>query len=243
MRQIRVTTVTLILSVACPAAQAGSAKSDQSNEARISILEVTPGKLSALDYQVVPERPGLSSWTGLYRDGDTWKWRTTQVRIGWAFDPFNQEDRPTGPWSGYHVSVVGEKQAPVVLVRGLPDLTSIEPKRAAYSTSAQLRRDDKSTLTLRLSEAKYTVKIEPLSGGPGTRCRLVLSSGNVRQILDTAGCNWDIVWAGDLDGDGKLDLLVRYPDDYSPELKLMLSSRAKPGELMRTVAVRKGWGE
>jgi hypothetical protein len=172
-----------------------------------------------------------------------WKWRSTQVRIGWAFNPFEDKDRPGGPWSGYHVSTVGEKLPPILLVRGLPDLTSIEPKRAAYSRSAELTVWDKSPLTLRLSEATFTVKMVPLSAGPDISCQLLLSLSNVSQVLDAAGCYWDIVWAGDLDGDGKLDLLVRYPDDYSPRLELMLSSRARHGELVRTVAVRKGWGE
>jgi hypothetical protein len=57
MRLIRVTTLTFALSTTCLATPAGNTQADQSPDARVSIIEVTPGKLSDLDYQVKSERP------------------------------------------------------------------------------------------------------------------------------------------------------------------------------------------
>jgi hypothetical protein len=48
-----------------------------------------------------------------------------------------------------------------------------------------------------------------------------------------------LLWAGDLDRDGKVDLLMDVSGHYSSmELRLYLSSRATPGELVREVALR-----
>jgi hypothetical protein len=45
-----------------------------------------------------------------------------------------------------------------------------------------------------------------------------------------------IVWAGDLDSDKKLDLLLEIPDSISSHLALFLSSYAETGELVRKIA-------
>jgi len=48
---------------------------------KIAILEASPGKVSQGDGQIVDEPIGISTWMGLYQDGDAYRWRTTQVRI------------------------------------------------------------------------------------------------------------------------------------------------------------------
>ena len=49
-----------------------------------------------------------------------------------------------------------------------------------------------------------------------------------------------IIWAGDIDGDKKLDMIVNLPETYaSPyHLRLYLSSYAKPGKHLSQVAER-----
>lgn len=80
--------------------------------------------------------------------------------------------------------------------------------------------------------------------------RLVLSRGGREQLLyqhaegdtgDTGG--WHLRWAGDLDGDGQLDLLLA-ADHHSnlSTLRLFLSSRAKKGGLVREVATLRTTG-
>jgi len=63
-----------------------------------------------------------------------------------------------------------------------------------------------------------------------------LIAGGKRQWLFKASRNGiDVVWAGDLDGDGKLDLFIRDSDE-GPTFYLFLSSAALPGELLHAVA-------
>ena len=77
--------------------------------------------------------------------------------------------------------------------------------------------------------------------------KLVLKQGKVSDtILDVKKGNYEggtgfyIIWAGDLDGDGNLDMFVNAPDHYATPfyLRLYLSSRATKGHLVKQVAER-----
>lgn len=70
---------------------------------------------------------------------------------------------------------------------------------------------------------------------------LVLVSGNTAQVLYSlkecgSDPGWSLLWAGDLDRDGKLDLYVNVNQHYNvSEKKLFLSSRAAKGQLVKEV--------
>jgi hypothetical protein len=72
--------------------------------------------------------------------------------------------------------------------------------------------------------------------------KVVLTDGRQTQVLYSADGFVDdphfyIEWAGDLDGDGKLDLVVNLSRKYSVHPhRLLLSSKASPTELVREVA-------
>jgi uncharacterized protein YneR len=52
---------------------------------------------------------------------------------------------------------------------------------------------------------------------------------------------WKLLWAGDVDGDGNLDLYVNLSSDgVGDEMKLFLSSQAKPGQLVREIVSSAG---
>ncbi|MFM9433868.1 hypothetical protein ACFDR9_000914 [Janthinobacterium sp. CG_23.3] len=69
---------------------------------------------------------------------------------------------------------------------------------------------------------------------------LELQVGEKRQALPQVGFNDEysrqakdhVLWAGDLDGDGKPDLLVKAADSLGDDIVMLLSSMAKPGELV-----------
>lgn len=73
--------------------------------------------------------------------------------------------------------------------------------------------------------------------------RLVLKSGDKAQTLYSLGwhcgedSSWSLIWAGDLDRDGKLDLYLSVSPGYSSEKRLFLSSQAGGGRLVREIAV------
>jgi hypothetical protein len=77
--------------------------------------------------------------------------------------------------------------------------------------------------------------------------KLVLAAGGTEQALYDLGgkggpmeAYWHLVWAGDADGDGKLDLYVDVSSHYNVSIrKLFLSSQAEGGELVREEAE---WG-
>lgn len=108
-------------------------------------------------------------------------------------------------------------------------------------------------LTLPDSPARYTLTLsckprKTLS--PSFRCPLVLSDGMQSQELfvytafpgeqehiSFTGTSPYFTWAGDLDGDGKLDLLVNTTNsENSGDLTLYLSSKAKNGALAGVAA-------
>ncbi len=101
---------------------------------------------------------------------------------------------------------------------------------------------------LKVDAFEYEIKI---TGDEGEKCwtdglpknaKLVLTSGNSSQILYTleecgSDPGWSLIWAGDLDKDGKLDLYVTVNQHYnSIERKLFLSSQADEGQLVAEVA-------
>lgn len=105
-----------------------------------------------------------------------------------------------------------------------------------------------------------TVNVGPRGGAPATLalprgkedgCRVVLTSGGRTQVLhDSFRCLYveegtsgrkvtpsdeqpQVLWAGDMDGDGKLDLLLQMSDHYNmSRVCLYLSTLARSGDLV-----------
>lgn len=106
-----------------------------------------------------------------------------------------------------------------------------------------------SPVRLKLEHASYELKV--IGSEEGEKCsddglpknaKLVLASGESEQILyslDECGNDpsWFLLWAGDLDRDGKLDFFVSVNQHYNvSEKKLFLSSAAGEGQLVEQVA-------
>jgi hypothetical protein len=68
---------------------------------------------------------------------------------------------------------------------------------------------------------------------PGRSPQLLLTIGETNQFITEVNESWGLVWAGDLDGDGKLDLIIHKEDNNGNSSKgIYLSSRAKSGSLV-----------
>lgn len=139
----------------------------------------------------------------------------------------------------------------IVLVRGLPRLRDRPLPTALIQQAVEPNRG----VVLRFGQGSYdlSVRCEDASAVDGQqqqKCELILEADSVKQSLFSysaylAGNDryWasevppTVVWAGDLDADGRLDLLLNTSDHYNvSELRLYLSSMAKAGELASEVA-------
>ena len=145
-------------------------------------------------------------------------------------DDVFEEDRVTVAWSPNTVSFA---------VRCMPTV------RAGRMESAQVTNHElqySGPLEIALGKKRYTVRLERVREDLAD-ARVVLSDGIIRQVLySTAGFVDDphflVEWAGDLDRDGRLDLVVNLSRKYSVHPhRLLLSTRAKKSELVGEAAV------
>ncbi len=214
------------------------AAGQRAKQARVHVLE--PGAWHGVD---VSARSG-ESWLGLYVTAEGSELRESKLTIKRVQDPLS--DIGTTHRTGKRVGV-GEALAPVFLVKGAgylqPGLATtvfLKPPKRHFSLA------EHTDVTLKLGAETYRLFVTG-NGSSGTGvplpldAALYLSNGKTRQKLYAIeGINndagWTLLWAGDLDGDGKLDLYADLSFHYDiSERRLFLSSRAKPGQLVAEV--------
>jgi hypothetical protein len=139
---------------------------------------------------------------------------------------------------------------PIVLVRGLPPFTG-QVTTAMLDQAVDVSRGVEAGLNgVSTRLLVRCVDAPPVSGQRQQKCALMAQSDGIEQALFTYSAFFDgtnrvfadrgpfVSWAGDLDLDGSLDLLLDTSDhDNVEELRLFLSSPAKPGELVSEVAL------
>ena len=136
-----------------------------------------------------------------------------------------------------------------VTVEWRPDTLSFAVRcmpavRAGRMESARIVNHDLSSgpLEIALGKRHYTVRLELLRENPAD-ATVLLSDGTVRQVLySTDGFvdepHFYVEWAGDLDRDGRLDLVVNLSRKYSMHPhRLLLSTKATKSELVGEAAV------
>jgi hypothetical protein len=136
-----------------------------------------------------------------------------------------------------------------VTVQSQPDVTfaarCIPQLRAgpivpAGITNWSLQSD--GALSVTLGRRKYQVYIESAQTDRAD-ARIVFTEGGRRQVLYSADGfvdepHYDVIWAGDLDRDGQLDLVVNLHRKYSwHPYRLLLSSLASKGQLVGDAAL------
>jgi hypothetical protein len=182
------------------------------------------------------------TWMALFptKDGQ-FELKSTKVKLTMVNDAINDEapDKKTGKQI-----TIPEKQEPLVLLHGIPGLSA--RKVVTCSTNKKEHLDINQKLSLKLGKHQLTLST---TGGLSkeekelrTNYKIILESGGVKQTIvhhnqissDTAP---SLLWAGDLDGDGKIDLIMDTTDHYNVrDLTLFLSGTAKPGALVQKVA-------
>ena len=175
-------------------------------------------------------------WLGLYPTKSGHNLMPTTVRVDAFYDPAIGDDEDvTG---ATRVSVPG-RIAPLFLITGIDTLKAGMVK-TLFSGRLPLERSLEFTLD---NESTYTIAafggLESNSGSVDYRVELV--KGSRSQVI----CTYDrsdaivtyLLWAGDLDRDGQLDMLIDTVCDYNASgPMLFLSSLAEDGYLLQMVA-------
>lgn len=193
--------------------------------------------------EVSSSAPG--EWMALIQRAEGWRLEAATVRTERVPDPVL--DVPGGPSTGKAVLVPDLGGEPLVLIRGPglragPVVTSAEPPRPLFpGDQQQLSLPGGESITIQsYGEAKQAAhgglvlgNYHLLASRPPTPPTELFPKGS----LDKEGQVPRVVFAADLDRDGKLDLLVDTSDHYNvSQLTLFLSSRAKGGALVAPVA-------
>ncbi len=128
------------------------------------------------------------------------------------------------------------------------EILSAGPAQTIFAGSFDQPLREQEPVNLKLSDVSYQLKVVP---GEGETCgqhalprnaKLVFSSGETNQVLyglEECGndATWFLIWAGDIDRDGKLDLYLNVTQHYNvSERKLFLSSAAPEGDLVQEIA-------
>lgn len=189
-----------------------------------------PGRYYQKD---VPALDG--EWWALCKTAKGWELRKATLTT----EPIAMAGDTKGRRSGLEVGVKGDEAT--LLLRKVPGVAAFRSvvEASGMAASGETREDQKATGTF--GGTAFTVWSEAATVGRAPGYVVKLEQGGREQVLFlnplVEGGGWELMWAGDLDGDGRLDLLVGTtdPDDFGT-LRLYLSGAAGPGQLLKLVA-------
>lgn len=179
-------------------------------------------------------------WLGLYVWGERSALVSSVVTVGPVHDPVI--DATPNERTGKEVSV-RRSGKPVFLLKGARGLRP-GPVRTSFAGAKSLGNAE--TVPLSLGDKKYRLRVVSDDPEPASHLaqnsRLILASGGRTQVLfhvaEHGDASWSLLWAGDLDGDGELDLYLDLNTHYNTsQRRLFLSTRAARRSLVKEVAV------
>jgi hypothetical protein len=226
------TLVLLLVALVSPSNSAGISQSDQ------RLIE--PGVFHG---EEVMARSG-EKWLGLHITDENSMLLTYRLNVTAVQDTLVDNE---GQKTGKEITVDLPLE-PLFLVKG-KGLLKEGPVTTVFDDASGLSNlGESSPVTLNLDGTSYVLKVGSEDTAPcpaqslPRNARLVLINGESRQVLySLQECgndpSWFLIWAGDLDRDGKLDLYVNVTQHYNvTERKLFLSSHAGKGQLVKEVA-------
>ncbi len=167
------------------------------------------------------------------------------LKIAIVHDPINDEGKKK---TGKSVSATGVK--PIFLVKDIPN---VSPGSCVTVLNTETELWKKPAVKLTLGTKKYEVELKlrvgkkqsPEDTYTPAHCTVFVKTGNSSDAILDKDCVADlqgleaprILWAGDLDADGKLDLLIDGTTQTNVStLMLYTSSAAVKGKLLKKVA-------
>jgi hypothetical protein len=182
-------------------------------------------------------RPG-DIWMSLQPTADGAELRNSAIRIQRYRDELAGDPEDQSSWTGKRI-VAESNSPPLFLVA--PSLGLTEGPVATSLKESRVLEIDRPVLLGESGSATHLTAVGKPGGG-SRDCQIVLTVGAARQVLEDWGpCDEDgmpaVFWAGDIDRDGKLDLLVDVRHHYnSNDVVLFLSSRATGGAMVGRAA-------
>ena len=181
-------------------------------------------------------------WYALVVSNGAAKLEPVTLKVRWVYDPvLDGEDKVKGPYSGKDVSFYPQSNA-AILLKGNAFRVGEVQMASLIGESAGL-----APKTYTLGNRRYSLRLNNDCGKNEISCRWVLSDGVSKQALhelyvqptsenelDTDSTNTGVIWAGDLDGDDKLDLILDVSNHYNAvaQIRVFLSTAAKKGQLV-----------
>lgn len=137
---------------------------------------------------------------------------------------------------------IAESGHPVFLLKGFEHLAG-RAVRTAFDGSIELGPHARSSLHLGNHKTDFEVRASGKTdefphGEKVPIFQIWIMQGETARPLPLVVTNYNqvrLIWAGDLDGDNKLDLLFEDSGDNWSSRRLFLSSAAQPGELLAEV--------
>lgn len=206
-------------------------------QSRFSLL--TPGEFHGNE---VSAKSG-ERWVGLFDEPSGASWRLVTLRV----TPFEDLDDDPGEHTGRRVAIV-EEGTPVLLLKA-PELLATVRVQSLQIRNRALSNGDAVDLSLGSAPYRLEVRNPKTPTGEisdGSELRLV--NGTAVQTLyrlgdEVDGPDWSLIWAGDLDGDNKLDLFVNVSDHYNVEERILfLSTTAAAGRMVGEAGRRRTVG-
>ncbi len=188
----------------------------------------------------VPPNVGKGNpWLGLFQTKDGhYELKKTKVLLTLVSDPIADDslDKKTGK----KISIDGMGE-PIILVRGVSSLKAGRVP-ACGTTKEHIAVGETLKMKLGATVSQLRITGKKKDKEISTDYKIVLECGGIKQELyKRAELGVDgrpsLLWSGDLDLDGKIDLIMNMTDHYNVrKITLFLSGKAKPGKLVEQVA-------
>lgn len=184
-----------------------------------------------------PTEPG-TGWLALVTAGGVWRLEPTEVRATRVVDPV--VDGEEGQKTGIQISSDHETALTLLRIPGIKP-GKVDPPDMKFKSNPREISIAGGPLKISFKGADYV--IEPTKAGiflkKGTRQMLLAELPQENSENTNAA---SLLWAGDLDGDGQIDLLFSYSGENKFGACLYLSAGASKDALVRQAACHGGVG-
>lgn len=184
-------------------------------------------------------------WLGLYKvNNKQYVLKPVKVSITRVHDAIVDED--TKAKTGKRISVAG-KEKPVFIFSGVSEL---KPGNVTASSVKKENLKPKDVLKAQIGDDTITWWVKGKEKQKEEYTNFSVTASNKRgsqTLVSVEHASLDhtpsLMWCGDLDGDGKLDMIMDTSTDYNmSKVTLFLSSKAKKGKLVGEAAVQVATG-